>query len=148
MVRRAVGYQDIVECIRIRLRVFVAEQAVPIGEEVDAYDASAMHYLAFCEGRAVGTARLVGMDASLGKIGRVAVVKEYRGIGVGSMLLAHLIRTDGSSHSTLMLDAQVDAIAFYERFGFRATGGVFLDAGILHRRMERPRGSDATGLMR
>ncbi len=123
------------------MRVFVVEQAVPIEEEVDDYDATAIQYLAGIGSRAVGTARLVNLGRGVGKIGRVAVHQEWRGTGVGSSLVEHIIRTDGADCALLTLDSQLAAIPFYERFGFRATGDVFMDAGIPHRRMERSRSS-------
>lgn len=139
VIRRAKGFEDVAACLGIRLSVFVAEQAVPLIEEVDDYDATATHYLACLGGLAVGTARLVRLDGSTGKIGRVAVLAAYRGAGLGSSLVQYIIANEGAAYPVLVLDSQVTAIGFYERFGFRATGGTFMDAGIPHRRMERTR---------
>lgn len=134
-VKRATTQDEIIECLRLRLEVFVAEQRVPLAEEVDAYDATAFHYLALDDGRPVGVARLAPVSADVAKIGRLAVKKSYRRRGVGSSLIRHILTTDAWRYRLIVLDAQVAAIGFYERFGFVAEGDVFLDCGIPHRRM-------------
>lgn len=119
--------------LAIRHRVFVEEQGVPVEEEQDAYDAEAVHVLVTVDGVPAGTARMVGA-----KIGRVAVLPEYRGRGLGGALMACLTaeaRRRGLEE--LVLDAQVQVIPFYERLGYRAEGPEFMDAGIRHRRMRR-----------
>ena len=119
-------------CYRIRMVVFVEEQGVPVAEEIDARDeADAMHVLGLEDGRAVATARCVPHEGGV-KIGRVAVLKHARGRGHGAALIRHFI---GQANGPVVLDAQVDALGFYERLGFVARGPVFDDAGIPHRRM-------------
>ena len=122
----------------IRFEVFVDEQRVPAELEPDAYDADALHLLAVNEhtGEAIGTARIVDKGNSVAKIGRVAVRRAWRGQGVGEALMhraADLARARGMR--SVVLDAQVPVIPFYERLGFVAEGPVFDDAGIPHRRM-------------
>jgi predicted GNAT family N-acyltransferase len=50
-------------------------------------------------------------------------------------LLINDARNEG--HRRAILNAQVDAIPFYARYGFTVTGDEFEEAGILHRVMER-----------
>lgn len=116
----------------IRRVVFIEEQRVPVEEEWDGRDGDCRHFLALQDGRPIGTARLLP-DAH---IGRVAVLSEARGGGVGVALMRAAIeaaRRDG--HPRVELAAQTHALAFYERLGFEAVGGEFLDAGIPHRNM-------------
>lgn len=116
----------------IRRIVFIVEQSVPEEIEVDEYDAVATHVLAYIGDRAVGTGRITPE----GRIGRMAVLAEYRGRGVGRALLEALLdigRRRGSPR--LYLSAQTQAIPFYEKFGFVAEGPVYQEAGIDHRRM-------------
>jgi ElaA protein len=122
----------------IRRAVFIEEQGVPEHEEWDDLDGAARHYLLSVGEQVVGTARLlVGPDGT-GKIGRVAVVRAVRGSGRGSFLMRFVIEDAARSGcGTLVLDAQVAVIPFYERLGFVAEGEVFMDAGIAHRRMRR-----------
>lgn len=130
--------------LSVRFRVFVEEQRVPIEEEVDRYDADpgrnpdVVHVLARLGGEPVATARLL-LDAHEGypHIGRVAVLAEHRKSGVGRRVMEALheeARRRGFGGITL--SAQLHAIPFYERLGYRARGPVYLDAGIEHRDMD------------
>lgn len=119
----------------VRRRVFHIEQNISIEEEFDEYDASALHALAMADGQPAGTGRLVLLPGA-GKIGRMAVLGEYRRLGVGRALLEHLIAAglEAGQHF-FVLHAQVQAIPFYESAGFQALGDVFDEAGIPHRKM-------------
>lgn len=125
------------EAMAIRQRVFVEEQGVPPEEEADHLDDAAIHVLTRVDGRPAGTARMV-VEGDRGKIGRVAVLPEFRGRGVGVALMEALTRRARLSNlRELYLDAQVEALRFYERLGYTAEGPEFMDAGIVHRRMRR-----------
>lgn len=117
----------------IRQQVFVVEQGVSESRERDGLDPECWHVLARDEtGQPIGCARISPEH----KIGRMAVLREWRAQGVGTVLLRELIRrarTLGWSEVTLA--AQVSAIGFYEREGFTAYGDVFDDAGLPHRSM-------------
>ena len=119
----------------VRRRVFIEEQGVAEHEEWDDADPVCLHLLAVAGKRdAVGTARL----EDTGKIGRVAVVREWRGQGIGARLVKIMIEhARMKGFARVHLNAQVAAIAFYRRLGFEATGSVFDEAGIPHRRMEQ-----------
>lgn len=125
------------EASEIRRIVFIVEQQVPQEEEWDGRDALCLHFLIRHQGRALGTARLLPD----GHLGRVAVLEEGRGLGLGRRLVEAAIeaaRRQGHAH--LELAAQLQAIPFYERLGFTAYGDEFLDAGIPHRNMSLPLG--------
>ena len=134
-IREARWQTDEVAIRHVRQVVFIDEQAVPPPEEWDGRDADCIHLLAEDpSGAPVGTARLLAE----GKLGRMAVLKPWRGRGVGQALMARLIEiAEQHGHTRLVLDAQVRAIGFYEPFGFVAEGPVFDDAGIPHRKMVR-----------
>ena len=118
----------------VRARVFVEEQRVPVELELDELDAGAVHALALDGAKPVGTGRLLHD----GRIGRMAVLPEYRGRGVGAALLKALVAAAADcGHRQITLHAQTHAIAFYEKLGFRAYGEEFDDAGIPHRAMRR-----------
>lgn len=141
-IRRALSGEDRDKCYRIRMVVFVEEQRVPPWEEMDQFDEEAEHYLADVSGVPVATARLVDKGQGTGKVGRVAVLREHRGSGVGRELMRTVIVDGFELFDTLLLDAQVQVIPFYERLGFTAEGDIFLDAGIEHRRMTLKRPLD------
>lgn len=114
----------------IRREVFVIEQHVPEALELDEMDAVCVHAVAYDEaGSAMGTGRLLP-DAH---IGRMAVRKPWRGLGVGARLLLTLMdvaRQRGERE--VVLSAQLSAQAFYARYGFQAEGDTYMDAGIEH----------------
>ena len=116
----------------IRKSVFIDEQHVPKDLEWDGQDDDCTHFLASVNATPVATARLT----SKGQIGRMAVLREYRGIGIGSSLLASVIdQARLSGFKQVFLHAQVNVIGFYEKYGFSAEGDIFIDAGIEHRTM-------------
>ena len=127
------GWDELGEpALRIRHAVFVVEQSVPPELEHDAEDLQCRHALATVDGLPVGTGRLTG-DAH---IGRMALLRDYRGRGIGSRLLRALIEeARARGDREVVLNAQIQAIPFYQRLGFVAEGSVFDDAGIPHRRM-------------
>ena len=117
----------------IRETVFIVEQAVPAEIEIDEHDPVARHVLAFVDGQAVGTGRIT----SDGRIGRMAVLAAFRGLGVGRAILHALIDIGITEDAPrLFLSAQCHAIPFYEKAGFVAEGPIYEEAGIDHRRME------------
>src|SRR5687767_14298637 len=124
-------------CYLVRMKVFVEEQNVPPWEEMDEFDESAEHFVAICDGKIVGTARLVDKGGGVAKIGRVAVIEEHRGRGLGKALMLAIAESARTRYHTLTLDAQLQVIPFYESLGYSAEGEIFLDANIEHRRMTR-----------
>jgi len=117
----------------VRRAVFIEEQHVPEELEWDEFDVQAWHVLARSPaGDAIGTGRLVPSC----RIGRMAVLRAWRGQGVGSAILNALLRMARErACRTVVLHAQTHALSFYERHGFVAAGDEFMDAGIAHREM-------------
>jgi predicted GNAT family N-acyltransferase len=117
----------------IRRRVFIEEQAVPESLEWDGLDEGAIHVLA-CDsnGHSIGCGRLLPE----GRIGRMAVLPEWRGKGVGSAMLQALLEIAREQDmAEVSLSAQVTAIPFYEKAGFTVCSEIYQDAGIPHRDM-------------
>lgn len=127
---------DLEACHALRHAVFVIEQEIDPAEEWDDLDGQAVHLLARQDGKPVGTARLL-VTGDTGRIGRLCVLREARGLGVGAGLvrasLAHFRTQPGVKR--VVLGAQCYAIGFYEGLGFEAHGPVYSDAGIPHRDM-------------
>lgn len=117
----------------IRYTVFVREQGVPEELELDEEDPSAWHAVLSVDGVTVGTGRLTAS----GKIGRLAVLEKYRKRAYGTKLIRSLMNhglANGIAH--FYLHAQISAQSFYENLGFKANGPEFIEAGIVHIRME------------
>jgi predicted GNAT family N-acyltransferase len=134
-IRRADWNGEQADLRAIRDAVFVREQAVPATLEHDGRDEGAEHFVARGDdGRAVGTARLLPS----GQIGRVAVLREHRGRGLGRKLLDLAVATARAcGHPEVFLHAQVGTEPFYAAAGFRAEGERFVEAGIDHVTMRR-----------
>ena len=120
------------EVVALRTRVFVDEQGIPEKDEFDAEDADCLHVLVRLNRDPVGTGRL----NPAGKIGRIAVVAGRRGQGIGSQILRELLDTARRvGIREPFLHAQLQAVPFYEKFGFSREGEEFDEAGIPHVRM-------------
>jgi predicted GNAT family N-acyltransferase len=117
----------------VRETVFIQEQRVPLDLERDELDPECVHVLARdASGTPIGTGRLTPDR----RIGRMAVLHDWRNRGVGDALLMALLQAarDRGWHA-VSLHAQAPAIDFYLRNGFRPRGPRFLEAGIEHQDM-------------
>jgi len=129
---------DLETCLLLRRVVFIDEQNVPEAEELDNYDTTAIHLLGFEGDTPAGTARIV-LQGATGKIGRVCVLKPYRGKGLGADLIKAALAElrEMPQITTARLGAQTHALGFYEALGFTAYGSEYMDACIPHFDMER-----------
>jgi predicted GNAT family N-acyltransferase len=119
---------------QIRQTVFIEEQHVPEELEWDNEDKDCVHVLALNDNKPAGVARI----KKDGHIGRMAVLKNYRKKGIGSALLNKLTAfAQSNNYTKLYLHAQVDAIKFYKKHGFKVCSQEFMDAGIPHMTMEK-----------
>jgi predicted GNAT family N-acyltransferase len=153
------------ECFSIRTEVFVGEQGIAKEIEYDGHDAGGegvVHLLALLPpvpprflpegvdgsrfGIPVGTARLLHGPAAgeaepgTGVLGRLAVVRHARGMGVGGALVRGIEDTARDLGLTAIeLHAQSYALRFYERLGYEPYGDEYQEAGtrIAHRAMRR-----------
>jgi predicted GNAT family N-acyltransferase len=101
---------------------------------MDEMDAVSLHALAYVGGAAVGTGRLLPD----GHIGRMAVLRESRSLGIGSAILARLVEEAARRGlREAVLSAQTHALPFYRRHGFTPVGEVYEEAGIAHQEMRR-----------
>ncbi|WP_372406912.1 GNAT family N-acetyltransferase [Streptomyces luteireticuli] len=149
---RVVGPEGLADCFAVRREVFVVEQEIPEAEEMDAYDAEAVHLLAGGEDGPLGTVRFLygaparrkyaraGVDDDVTAVlGRLATVRAARGTGVGAALVRSVedeARRRGLER--VYLEAQTHALGFYERLGYAAYGPEFDEgSGIPHRAMTK-----------
>ncbi|MBX2866006.1 MAG: GNAT family N-acetyltransferase [Leptolyngbyaceae cyanobacterium MAG.088] len=123
----------------IRETVFVAEQGVPVELEMDDRDPMCKHVLALVDGYPAGTARLDVLKQ--GKIGRLAVLRKFRRCGLGRLIM-HDIESIGHEHQLpyLWCHAQKTAVNFYQALGYRVSSSDFLEAGLVHCKMQKALG--------
>ena len=122
------------ELTSIRRAVFIEEQNVPESIELDGNDPDFIHVLVSDKkGRPVGTAR---MD-NKGKIGRMAVLQNYRRQGIGRKMIQALMDYGRKIVITdFHVSSQVTAIGFYRKMGFEPFGEEFIEAAIMHINMK------------
>lgn len=118
----------------IRRKVFVEEQGVPETEEYDGYEPISHHYLATVDGQVAGCARWRITPWQSIKLERFAVLKPFRGLGVGRALLQTILR-DLPSGYPVYLHAQESAVPFYEKNNFLVEGERFWECEIPHFKM-------------
>ena len=135
LIRSADWASDKNNLTNLRRLVFIVEQKVSQEEEWDGQDERAYHWLATDHSdRAIGTVRLLAS----GQVGRMAVLIEYRGTGVGAALLEAAVgQAQHLGMSDIYLNAQSHALGFYARAGFVKHGEEFIEAGIAHFRMHQ-----------
>ena len=119
----------------VREDVFVREQHVPREMEIDDDDPRSVHVLARTRtGAPIGSGRLTPD----GRVGRVAVMRDWRGRGVGTMLLQTLLEQARARRlAAVFIHAQCEAVPFWLRHGFTSVGEEFEEAGIPHVAMQR-----------
>lgn len=134
--KEATSSFDYFSLMRIRALVFMKEQNVDPLLEIDNDDTCCKHFIVFADDQIVATCRIIEYQDYY-KIGRFAVLKEYRTRKVGTFLL-HQIKALAldNKKTKLVLSAQVTAIPFYEKNGFIVTSEPYFDANIVHRDME------------
>ena len=117
----------------VRRAVFVNEQKVPAHLEYDEYETTSTHLAASIAGKVVGTCRYRNTQDGV-KLERFAVLREFRGKDVGRYLVAHCLE-NLKNEAVVYLNAQIQVVEFYEKFGFLKIGPQFVEAGIQHYKM-------------
>lgn len=137
---RATTRSELALCMEIRRHVFIEEQQVPENEEIDVHDRIddplADHFLFLDGEHPVGTVRCLKKPDGILKIGRVAIIQEERGKGLGRQMM-DLVEAFYPDFGRFVLDAQTHAIPFYLKCGYIPMGDIFMDAGIPHMHMEK-----------
>ncbi len=131
------NYSNTVLCdkiFKIRQEVFVKEQRVSREEEFDEFEKSSIHYLGTFSGTDAGTARWRITDKGI-KLERFAVLAEFRMKGVAAKILHQVLEHVTPIGLKIYLHAQVSAVGFYEKNGFKKEGSMFTEANIDHFKM-------------
>jgi predicted GNAT family N-acyltransferase len=134
-IERVSDEDQLEEVHRIREIVFIREQNVPRNREYDEFEETSTHFLASIDGRPAGCGRIRLLGESV-KIERLAVLREYRKMGVGTLIMK-VLEKEAMRYSPMeiILHSQVSAMDFYRSCGYRERGKIFPDAGIDHMEM-------------
>jgi predicted GNAT family N-acyltransferase len=122
----------------VRRKVFVEEQGISEDIELDEHDREALHIIARDGERVIGTARVLFLVPSQAKIERMAILKPFRGKGIGSKIISFLDETLRNRQiNQVFLHAQYPVVGFYRSCGFKESGSPFREAGIRHIKMQK-----------
>ncbi|OTA20994.1 GNAT family acetyltransferase [Xenorhabdus beddingii] len=135
-IKFSTGRQDselIQHAFSIRKQIFADEQGFEAEIDIDEYDDIALHVVIFDDEKPVGVLRAIPQDDNRLKVGRVAVLKDYRGRGVGRKIM-EFIEDYGRKNkvSAIELSSQCHARPFYESLGYQARGEIYLEEGAEH----------------
>jgi predicted GNAT family N-acyltransferase len=123
----------------IRHQVFVVEQKVDPEMEYDEFENISKHFIAYCDDKAVGTARWRVTPNGV-KLERFAVLEEMRGKGVGQALVEAVLEdiSDNPDAAGMKkyLHSQLSAVPLYLKFGFEKVGDIFEECNIMHYKMQ------------
>ena len=132
-IKQIVNPTELEKAFAIRRQVFCIEQNVSEEIEMDEFDEVATHILAYINDKPVWTARW-RFTTEGAKMERFAVLKKYRGKGVGEALVKYTL-DKLKDNDFIYLNAQESVIKFYEKYGFEAIGIRFYEANIPHKKM-------------
>ena len=124
----------------IRIQVFVIEQQIPWQWEFDEFDTTATHLIVEMNQQIIGTGRFYpsSNDESIYKLGRMAVLKNFRGLGIGSKILNKFEDIAKSKNiSEIYLEAQSDKLNFYLKQNYVPKGDKYIMDGIYHNLMSK-----------
>ncbi len=119
---------------QIRYAVFHVEQSISAEDEFDGKDAESIHLLAYFDNQPTGTVRIRNIDHEIVKIERLAVLKDFRSLGLGKKLMVQAIAhvSELGTCKLIKIHAQSHLENFYTKLGFMAQGEKFIEAGIEH----------------
>ncbi|MDB5008893.1 MAG: family N-acetyltransferase [Mucilaginibacter sp.] len=126
---------DLEKVFAIRREVFVDEQNCPPELEWE-FEEESNHFFATVNGEPAGASRWRKTDKGY-KLERFAVLKKFRGMGVGQELVKTVLADLPADAEYVYMHAQIQAVSLYEKFGFEKTGPEFEEAGIRHFKMIR-----------
>ncbi|AND39008.1 MULTISPECIES: GNAT family N-acetyltransferase [Cytobacillus] len=136
-VRIVSSEQELHDAFSVRKQVFINEQNVPEEEEIDQFEDEAVHFVLYNNGMPAGAGRFRTVDGN-GKVERICVLKENRQSGSGKAIMDKIEEhAKKQGLPALKLNAQTQAIPFYEKLGYQVISEEFMDAGIPHRTMKK-----------
>ncbi|RPI03108.1 MAG: GNAT family N-acetyltransferase [Calditrichaeota bacterium] len=123
---------ELIKAFTVRAVVFIGEQHCPYDLEIDEFEHSCIHILGEMGNEPFAAARL-RFPGPYAKLERIAVRKEWRGMGYGHQLVDYLVELAKSrGYSLLKMHAQAYLVDFYAKHGFVRHGEMFEEAGIEH----------------
>ena len=134
-IRLVKNKKELGQVYKIREIVFIKEQKVPKKIEFDEFEKSAKHFIVIYKNKPVGCARVRFIDKKA-KLERIALLKKYRGKGIGKIVINYLIKyCKNKNAKEIFMNAQYYIRYYYNKLGFKEIGKPFMEAGIKHIKM-------------
>jgi len=143
--QKGTGSEVYADALKLRTLVFVEEQKIDARLEIDENEDAASYVVVYADGLPASTGRYRETEKGI-KMERFATLSEYRGKGLGRIVLNEILKQIGSTDRTVYLHSQESAVGFYLKNGFKVIGDPFYEAGIKHYKMQYPRTSFAKTL--
>ena len=136
-IKLAENKKELNQIFRIREIVFIKEQNVPKGIEMDEFDTTSKHFIVLHNTKPIGCAR-IRFTNKKAKLERIAILKKYRGKGFGKILMDYLIDYYEDNDATdIFMNSQFYLKDYYKKFGFEPRGKTFMEASIKHIEMHK-----------
>ncbi len=115
----------------VRIQGMNRQHKLSLREEFDEHDGDGTRYIVLLDGGyPVATCRFYELDARRVMLGRVVVLPEYRGKGLGRRVMQEAeswIRESGRRE--IVIEARTVAVRFYEQLGFETVSGDIVKSG-------------------
>ncbi len=123
------NYED---CFKVRKEVFIKEQNISYDKEYDGIDNECDHIVGYVDNTPIATGRILVKDNKY-YLGRICVLKEYRGFGYGIELIKEMIKyLEEKNIKEIYLSSQYYIKDLYSKLGFMEYGKTYLDCNIEH----------------
>lgn len=132
-IKKVENEKELKQVFNIRKKVFIEEQNVPVDVEMDEFDETAEHFIAYIGVTPIGCARI--RTNGFVKLERIAIAKEHRRKGYGTQLTEYLIDISKKDNKEIIMHSQGYVKNFYKKFGFEIVGEPFYEGGIEHIKM-------------
>ncbi|MFV0479888.1 MAG: GNAT family N-acetyltransferase [Anaerorhabdus sp.] len=127
------GKENYDDCFYVRNEVFVIEQGFSLEIEQDEIDNTCTHIVFYADNQPIATGRSFINDHGDYTLGRICVLPSYRGDGLGARVIQTLeLKAKEEGASKTHLGAQIQAIDFYKRLGYKEVGEVYYEEGCPH----------------
>lgn len=116
----------------VRIQGMNRQHHISLREEFDEHDGDGTRYIVLLDdGYPFATCRFYPLDAERVMLGRVVVLPEYRGKQYGAAVVTEAeswMRELG--YQTAEIESRTEAVGFYEKLGYRKTGGGIVRSGV------------------
>lgn len=115
----------------VRIEGMNRQHHISLREEFDAHDGDGTRYIVLLDdGYPVATCRFYALSEGTAMLGRVVVLPQYRGQGLGQRTVTEAeIWMQELGYRTVVIEARTEAVGFYQKLGYRTADGSIIKSG-------------------